>query len=653
MKKILLFAATAMLFAACTNEDVVDPQTAQEALEAGAVGFDVYVPGSTNAQTRAGRAGVMTTSVMKQTGFGVYAYQNEREAATFPNHAWNSYEWDKGPNYMWNQQVNWNSSGNGWYYDPLKYWPNETRNDSQESPDAAYMPDVTTPATGNIDYLSFFAYAPWVKTNAANSGVAEVTNSNLENSSFGIKAITRNDGCLRVSSSDVREASSPKILYKVATDPDYSVDLLWGVAPLGGISYVNVAGETVAIEEGKPLIGLTKPTVNTSIKFLFQHALARLGVKIVAAVDQVSAGGTFDYGNSKITVEKIEIQGQFGTEGILNLNNKNKNVAEWESITKATGVDGDHPVLTIEAGKGLAPHLIYNPALNPASGVKSQQTVTGVTTTLADAIKARSLYDVNYWTDCATAEVDPKYDATRPYFVAAADIKNLTTDPYLPNYANYGTFNTYPGAGYFHRYVTNNGVAYTDITDEINTTYPTATVFENVYVLGTKATNLHPVTAEEYAAGTHASKTAYRQVGKTYTETGTIPQVGDYVFLVEPSFHTVPQVTSKTYYKAKPNYFMVIPTNLDTENNPANELANNTIKVKITYYVSTTDDNLATKVVYTKNEVEKEVVLPDFKNGRAYDLKLILGLTSVKVEAEATDWVNTSAEVNLPQNTSE
>ena len=80
---------------------------------------------------------------------------------------------------------------------------------------------------------------------------------------------------------------------------------------------------------------------------------------------------------------------------------------------------------------------------------------------------------------------------------------------------------------------------------------------------------------------------------------------------------------------------------------------NRTLKVKITYYVSTTDASLKDGIVYTKNEVEKDVVLPHLKNGVAYDLRLILGLTSVKVEADVADWTTTGAEVNLPQNTAE
>ena len=648
MKKSLFFAAaaSALMLTACSSEnDVVQnaPQTQETVAQA--VGFDIYTPAATNV-TRAGRAGVMTTNIMQQTGFGVYAYQID-DTDTDNEFTYTTYEGNKTtatPNFMWNQQVNYNKTATGWYYSPLKYWPNETYQDSQTYPsNPAGMPEQAA-TTKNVDKLTFFAYAPWVNATTTKGDATQI-NANIDaEDGVGITDITANTGILwtggtphnRTVSQGVGE---PKINYVMATNPDYSVDLLWGVAPVGGLSYTNVSGSTTTVAEGMPLKDLVKPAVNTNIKFLFQHALARLGVKIVAAVDQVAAGGNFDYANTKITVEEIRIMGEFGTQGILNLNNTAPKTALW-TVETANTANTDATALKINKDNGLAPHLVYDATLGTAP---SQQTVTGVTTSVADAIKVRSLYDANYVTDCATEETNPVYSATRPYFNTAAKIVNSTTTPFLPDYYTYNNWSPVTGAQYFYKYTTNSGVTYTDITSTINTKYPTAYVWENIYVLGSASTNLHAVTSEEYTAGTYNAKTAYRKNGNTYTETGTTPQIGDYVFLVDPTKQDAPQV-SGNYFKAKPNYFMVIPpTNPD----------NKTIKVKITYYVSTTDPNVAGGVVYTKNEVEKDVVLPDFVNGKAYDLKLILGLTSVKIEADVTDWTTTNAEVNLPQNTSE
>lgn len=642
MKKILFLATvTALAFTACTSDELVVQNTQQATTEQG-VGFDVYVPGAT-AQTRSGRVNVMTNGILQQTGFGIFGYQSNGEATD------GSYVAGDKPDFMWNQQVSFNTSAAGWYYAPLKYWPNETNDDSQTTPtQAAGMPNQTS--KNNLDRLTFFAYAPWVQANQT-SGEATALNTNIETVGVGIKTVTNNEGKLEaVYDTYIKD---PTIAYTVATDPDNSVDLLWGVAPSGGLSYTSVSttNKTVTIPEGMPLIDLIKPAVNTNLKFMFQHALARLGLKVVLAADQVASGGYFDYGNTKVTIDKIEISGNFGTGGYLSLNNTTANVANWVAKNKADGSNAANPVLTIDATHGLAEHLRYDAAKNTSH---AQQEVTGVTTTLADAIQVRSKYDANYSTDCATEETAPDYSATRPYFAAAANIAT-------PTYANYNNFNKAANTTYFHKYVTNQGVSYTDITSEISTTYPKATVWENpTAIFSTATANIRKVVASGASAvevnlADAATFTAYRKSkaqSKTYYATGQPVQVGDYVFYNGTSEVTnltaveEPSVSSTPYWAAKPNYFMVIPTNSSAQ-------ADRTLKVKITYYVSTTDASLKDGIVYTKNEVEKDIVLPHLKNGVAYNLKLILGLTSVKVEAEVADWVTTEGVVNLPQNTSE
>lgn len=637
MKKILFFAATAtMLFAACTNEDFVAPQTgAETALEDGAVGFDVYVPGAT-AQTRAGRTNIMTTKTMQQTGFGIFGYQTNETQTNFA--AAGYVPGTSKPNYMWNQQVNYSESPSAWYYSPLKYWPNETNNDSQ----SAMMPNTSTP--NHLDRLTFFAYAPWVKADPADGGRASNVNAGVgATGNNGIFRLTNQDGKLDTDGS----YTDAQIAYVVATDPNESVDLLWGVAPAGGISYKNVTGGTTSVDEGMPLIDLVKPAVNTSLKFQFQHALARFGVKVVLAADQVAPGGNFDYANTKVTIEKIELKSEgFGTSGILNLNNSKAFEPNWTTKNKADGSDpaADNPVLTIEKGKGLAEHLCYDETKN--TGVTNeQQVVTGVTTDQADAIQVTSKYDAQNPGYYVSELTNPKYSPITPFFAAQGDVVRTIGTPAVPNYATYNGWTKTEGLTYLQKCVTNNGVAYTDISKTINATYPTATVWKEIYTLDHA---IKAVTAENREAV--AALTAYRKVGNTYTATGQKPEIGDYVFWTgfgpaTPAVLSAPTYTG-TYYAANPNYFMVIPHNGTTDEEKK-------ISVKITYYVSTTDDNVANKVVYTKNEVEKEVALPHLKNGVAYDLRLILGLSSVKVEADVADWVTTGAEVNLPQNISE
>ena len=99
MKKILFFAATAMLFAACTSDEANAPQATKTAPQA--IAFDTYTP----AATRAGKVGVMTTTTLQDTeanggGFGVFAvYSNDGTyAATLT------------PNFMYNQGVFYSAS---------------------------------------------------------------------------------------------------------------------------------------------------------------------------------------------------------------------------------------------------------------------------------------------------------------------------------------------------------------------------------------------------------------------------------------------------------------------------------------------------------------------------------------------------------------
>jgi hypothetical protein len=627
--------------------------TQQQAVVERAVGFDIYTQQSTNAR-RAGRVNVMTNGTLQQTGFGVYGYQVDDESTSSDP----GYTSGLVPNFMWNQQINFNKTASGWYYSPLKYWPNETKKDSQTTPTSpAGMPNQGSQEY--LDRLSFFAYAPFVKADAS-TGTTSLINTSLEAPlSDGIIAITNNAG---VHTSYSSGKADPIVRYQLAKDPNNSVDLLWGVAPAGGLSYTNVSGQTTTVGEGMPLIDLTKPAVNTNMKFLFEHALARFGVKVVAAVDQVAAGGVLDYGNTKITIEKIEIAGEFGNSGWLNLNNKDAHVANWTIQHKANNGDIYSPVLTIEDGKGLAPHLIYDATKNTPS-VHQQQTVTGVTTTLADAIKVSSTLSEPNGTYVKQVTT-PAYSPTTPYFAAEGD--NATS---TPTYAAYvpktGHYEASDDSVYFHKHTTNNAYtnneAYTilkskaggrlDLANEIDNislTYPTATVWENIYATG--KTDFIKITSSNKA--TYKNRVAYRLVGNTLIPTGQDPEEGDFILTYGKNFKPVTLgTTASNYYNALPNYFMVIPTNNVT--GYASDAKYRTLKVKITYYVSTTDANLADGIVYTKNEVEKDVVLPHLKNGSAYDLKLILGLTSVKIEADVTDWTTTNADVNLPQNTAE
>ncbi len=308
-KRLFMFATAALMLAACSNdgEVAVNDGAAQLQSGSGVVAFDTY----TASATKAGQTGVMNTTQLQTTGFGVFASLSNN----------GDYVSTIGPNFMYDQEVEYAASA--WTYSPLKYWPNETTADMLNAEGHA-----SSTAT---DKLSFFAYAPYVE--ATTAGVVTATNPDQnnedtpENFEAGITALSANN-----------VTTDPIVSYAMAYTPSKSVDLLWGVAPSGGLSYKDVANNTVSVPSGEPLKNLTKPSKDQKIKFLFKHALARLGLTVVAAVDQVAAGGNLD-ANTKIFVNSVTIEDAASPKvlaptGTLNLNNTSAGVANWTLGTK-------------------------------------------------------------------------------------------------------------------------------------------------------------------------------------------------------------------------------------------------------------------------------------------------------------------------------
>lgn len=97
-------------------------------------------------------------------------------------------------------------------------------------------------------------------------------------------------------------------------------------------------------------------------------------------------------------------------------------------------------------------------------------------------------------------------------------------------------------------------------------------------------------------------------------------------------------------------YFYVIPRNED----------GSTVDITIAYDVETIDPSLAGKLsdnethgISIENVISKNDIFGglDFKAGYQYEIKIHLGMTSVKVEATVTDWVdNGTTDVDLPYN---
>lgn len=307
-----------------------------------AVTFDSYTTSTTRATDE--------TSYLQTNGFGVFAYYTEAK------------EWkattDPTPNFMYNQLVEWSSDNSYWTYTPVKYWPNDN------------TPADNLGATGSQthSYLSFFAYAPYTNVDVSDgTAVAKPTT--------GITALTSNTA-----------AGDPKVTYTAPTSPDLStaVDLMWGTATDYQSDYIYSDWTTTA---GKPLTDLFKPSVQQTVKFKFQHALAQMRVKIQAE-DYIYPANDELGDETRILVNSITIGGLGPESGVLNLDNTNANTPLWENVSGTTTTAHDIKLTNISTksdGTNLMNDEIRNTYTTDASNTTIATQYSGLTATAFEA----------------------------------------------------------------------------------------------------------------------------------------------------------------------------------------------------------------------------------------------------------------------------
>lgn len=331
--KSLLLATigTLLLATACTNDDEIAPvvQTAEEEMP---VAFDTYLSSNSQGSTRAYSSGLFKTTDLQTDGFGIFAYNTSSEWSTAGSTA--------TPNFMYNQRVTY--SAGAWEYTPVKYWPNMTQKGTGD-PNT-----IIDGQTGNDAYassnafVSFFAYAPYISTVSNKTSGLDMTDGKV----YGSTAETQvGYGITEIVSSTA--TGVPTISYTMNPDASQSQDLLWGTAPLSGVNYTAVNGNTITKAAGLPLTDMVKPDTHTKIKFLFQHALAALRMDLALAIDQLAAGGTLAE-NTTVKINSITLapkdatptQG-FATEGKLSLENSTANTPAWTSDGTAALTPGN------------------------------------------------------------------------------------------------------------------------------------------------------------------------------------------------------------------------------------------------------------------------------------------------------------------------
>ena len=350
MKKVLFFAAAAAMMTACSNTDELTGLQVQENNQQTPIAFDVYagktitragLPGGKYTEGTQVYYGITNKSITAgshaEAGFGVFGYYTNNDHFDTNSSI---------PNFMYNQPVVYDGtiSTPAWTYEPAKYWPNEFGNSAQSD---------------DVDYLSFFAYAPFVDVTyntgipvakrlaGADAGAVAADPENLILDADALKLIgapednfadwkaanyatatedearaalqTKLDEQLQkfniTQLNKNTQTGDPIVKYVVDTKPATSVDLLWGVAQHEN-GYKGENGEVIT--EGNPYVDLTKQDdVTKKIKWYFKHALAQINVQIVQANDAVTAATYDPATSSKIgtegdgTVEAKKLSGVF------------------------------------------------------------------------------------------------------------------------------------------------------------------------------------------------------------------------------------------------------------------------------------------------------------------------------------------------------
>jgi len=314
--KLMALASAAMLFAACSQENLLSPQEqlAQNP-ENNAIQFGTYL-GKTGTTRAAGivaqtyNNGAIAnkdaegTSHLARAGFGVFAYYTKDKDydPTSGTGTWRTEGTaEKYPNFMYNQKLeyyaadaaasplNGYNSSEYWTYNPVKYWPN-----GNDAANSAGSPSNT--AIQNAEgKLSFYAYAPYMEvgttatTGTLPTGVTAVdvttpkkcTPVGGSETDNGIVAISQNNSTSNVWVKYVMPSAN-------ATD---AVDLLWGVRGKETYKETDNTPNTQAGWNAGNLynVNLTKQKVNEKVKFLFKHALTKIGGQTVATESSTNA----------------------------------------------------------------------------------------------------------------------------------------------------------------------------------------------------------------------------------------------------------------------------------------------------------------------------------------------------------------------------
>ena len=192
------------------------------------------------------------------------------------------------PNFMYNQKIYWDDavSSGAWVYSPVKYWPNGIDADNASDPSK-------TALQKEEGKLSFFAYAPYMEegtgTTLATNAPSGVTGINVKTPfQIDLGSGNVNNGIVALSSN--ASASNVWVKYVMPSAlASNAVDLLWGLA--GKASYDETDASDPSLTIGSVYnINLTKQKDGEKVKFLFKHALSKVGGATTADETESTSG---------------------------------------------------------------------------------------------------------------------------------------------------------------------------------------------------------------------------------------------------------------------------------------------------------------------------------------------------------------------------
>ncbi|MBQ9399771.1 MAG: fimbrillin family protein [Bacteroidales bacterium] len=349
MKKILLIAASAALvLASCAKIEHFQAPTAGDDAS---ISFGVYAGRTTN--TKATYGDITTANLSSsQDGFGVFAYYTQTTD-------WASAAASATPNFMYNQQVRNISSyaespsdytaakyPSGWYYTPIKYWPNGQNSTAYEA------------AATSADKISFFAYAPQI-----------ATVNTVPATGQGITAMSANTA-----------NGAPTLNFTVPTKAEEQIDLLWA----------------------NPVLNATKQALSGRVAFTFKHALSKLNIQVRAVVDDLTGAtsnlptdngdDTVDQGETWIILESLTLTANGTKSGTLTLDGA-ASAPSWTSVSGNTAIEYGEDSFTATAVK----------TANSKTGFKVTETATDLNSTKSPMIIPATItaggfiITANYW----------------------------------------------------------------------------------------------------------------------------------------------------------------------------------------------------------------------------------------------------------------